>query len=83
VLVTTARLPARSAAGYQRFNWLTRPMLQEVTCIAAQNREDGERFIALGLAADRLQVTGSIKFDIAGPADVTEEAGKLRAAWGA
>ena len=83
VLVTNARLSARSAAGYQRFNWLTRPMLQEITGIAAQNRDDGERFIALGLAADRLQVTGSIKFDIDAPAEVTEEAGKLRAAWGA
>lgn len=83
VLVTNARLSARSASGYQRFNWLTRPMLQEVTCIAAQNREDGERFITLGLATDRLQVTGSIKFDISAPADVTVEAGKLRAAWGA
>ncbi len=82
VLVTNARLSARSAAGYQRFRWLTRSMLREISCLAVQNREDAERFIALGLAPDILQVTGSIKFDIAAPEGVAAEAAKLRAAWG-
>ncbi|WP_232848960.1 lipid IV(A) 3-deoxy-D-manno-octulosonic acid transferase [Amphritea pacifica] len=82
VVVTNARLSARSAAGYQRFSWLTRPMLNEVSRIAVQNRDDGERFISLGFAPDKLQVTGSIKFDIDTPAGASEEAAKLRHAWG-
>ena len=82
VLVTNARLSARSAAGYQRFRWLTAPMLQEISVIAVQNRDDGERFISLGLAVEKLQVTGSIKFDIQTPQGVEAEVARLRTAWG-
>lgn len=32
--------------------------------VAAQNQHDGERFVSLGLPADHLAITGSIKFDI-------------------
>ncbi|RTE67161.1 3-deoxy-D-manno-octulosonic acid transferase [Amphritea opalescens] len=83
VLVTNARLSARSARGYQRFKWLTGPMLQEVTAIAVQHQADGDRFTALGFAVDKLQVTGSIKFDIETPEGVASDAAKLRRAWGA
>lgn len=82
VLVTNARLSARSAAGYQRFKWLTKPMLQEISAIAVQNQADSARFMALGVADKALQVTGSIKFDIAVPEHM-DEAERLRAAWGA
>ncbi|MDO6564778.1 lipid IV(A) 3-deoxy-D-manno-octulosonic acid transferase [Amphritea sp. 1_MG-2023] len=83
ILVTNARLSARSARGYQRFQWLIKPMLQEITTIAVQNQTDAERFAALGLSVDKLQVTGSIKFDIAAPQNSVSEAAHLRAAWGA
>ncbi|STV30011.1 3-deoxy-D-manno-octulosonic-acid transferase [Klebsiella pneumoniae] len=32
--------------------------------IAAQNEEDGNRFLSLGLKRNQLAVTGSLKFDI-------------------
>lgn len=82
VLVINARLSARSAAGYQRFKWLTKPMLQEITMIAVQNQVDGARFMTLGVTENALQVTGSIKFDIAAPEGVAREVDSLRAAWG-
>lgn len=41
-----------------------RNMLQRITLIAAQNQEDGDRFIELALRRSQLTVTGSLKFDI-------------------
>lgn len=83
VLLANARLSARSARGYGRIHWLTRPMLNGLTRVAAQTAADGERFVALGLPAQRLQVTGSIKFDIR-PDPAQLEAGRqLRAQLGA
>jgi hypothetical protein len=41
-----------------------RRLLSRITLIAAQNEEDGNRFLALGLKRNQLAVTGSLKFDI-------------------
>lgn len=82
VLVANARLSERSARGYGRFGWLVKPMLQQISQIAVQNREDGQRFIDLGFDPQALQVTGSIKFDIAAPQGNDEEIEALRTAWG-
>ena len=82
VLVANARLSARSAKGYQRFSGLTRTMLDKLTVIAAQNAVDGERFLSLGLAEEKLQVTGSIKFDIEIDYSKTELGNQLRSQWG-
>lgn len=65
VIVANARLSERSYRGYQRFSSLTLPMLSAISGIAAQHEPDGERFAKLGVAPERLKVTGSIKFDIA------------------
>ena len=64
VLLANARLSARSARGYQRFSSLTGPMLQQLSLIAAQAPADAERFEALGMPSERVEVTGSIKFDL-------------------
>jgi 3-deoxy-D-manno-octulosonic-acid transferase len=64
VLLANARLSARSARGYQRFSALTRPMLQQLSLIAAQGQADADRFVALGMPLERVEVTGSIKFDL-------------------
>lgn len=64
VLLANARLSARSARGYQRFSALTKPMLQQLSLIAAQGQADAERFVALGIPLERVDVTGSIKFDL-------------------
>jgi 3-deoxy-D-manno-octulosonic-acid transferase len=82
VVVANARLSERSARGYQRFPALVRPMLQDVTLVAAQGRADADRFIALGVPRDRVQVTGSIKFDVSLPASLREQAEVLRRSWG-
>lgn len=83
VILANARLSARSAKGYQRINFLTRPMLQQITLIAAQYSADAERFVALGLDPARVKITGNLKFDLDIPKDLTAKASVLRNQWGA
>ncbi|MEH6358280.1 MAG: lipid IV(A) 3-deoxy-D-manno-octulosonic acid transferase [Pseudomonadales bacterium] len=83
VLIANARLSARSARGYGRFPKLIQAMLQQVDCIAAQTEADGQRFVELGLAPKKLQVTGSVKFDIQVSPELLDDASELRKQWGA
>ncbi len=82
IVLANARLSARSAAGYAKVAGLTRPMLARLDSVAAQGRGDGERFLALGLSAASLQVTGNIKFDLDISPAMQAEVAALRAALG-
>ncbi|CRI64509.1 Kdo transferase [Thiocapsa sp. KS1] len=82
VILANARLSERSARGYRRFARLTRETLQGFDLIAAQAEPDARRFIALGADLDRVQVTGSIKFDLRQPASLLDQAEAMRRAWG-
>jgi 3-deoxy-D-manno-octulosonic-acid transferase len=79
VIVANARLSEKSARGYEKFPALGKPMLQQIDCIAAQARNDAERFVRLGVAAQQLQITGSIKFEIELPDDLAERQRALQA----
>jgi 3-deoxy-D-manno-octulosonic-acid transferase len=83
VVLANARLSENSARGYGKFSALTRPMLHRLSLVAAQNHDDGQRFLKLGLPTDRLHVIGSVKFDITIPADCAPKGAQLRAEWGA
>jgi len=83
VILANARMSARSARGYQRAATLARNMLQQLTVLAAQDAEGGQRFVELGLPESRLQITGSIKFDRQPPASADELGQQLRNHWGA
>ena len=82
VVLANARLSAQSAKGYQRIRRLIAPAIRNFTAIAAQNRQDAERFIALGADRQHVHVCGSVKFDVRIPASVREHGELLRAAWG-
>jgi 3-deoxy-D-manno-octulosonic-acid transferase len=81
VVLANARLSERSAKGYQKFSKLTAPMLQKLSSVAAQHQNDGARFLALGLSATQLSVTGNIKFDITLDDDIKARAKSLRSQW--
>lgn len=81
VVLANARLSERSAKGYGRVSSLSRLMLEEMSCIAAQHSADGERFVALGLPPENVIITGSIKFDIDIPAELSERARHLKTHW--
>jgi 3-deoxy-D-manno-octulosonic-acid transferase len=63
VAVVNGRLSERSFRGYRRIAPLTAWMLRQVDLIAAQNEEYAERFRRLGAPAERVVVSGSVKFD--------------------
>ncbi len=81
LLLANARLSARSARGYGKLRALTTPMLRELTCVVAQNAEDGERFIELGLPRAQLVVSGSIKFDIELDTALRAHAQQMKSEW--
>lgn len=81
VVLANARLSQRSAKGYRRVSSLSRRMLEDMSCIAAQYAADGKRFVALGLPPENLTVTGSIKFDIDIPAELIVQARQLKTQW--
>lgn len=82
VILANARLSEKSARGYAKFSKLTQPMLQGLDLVAAQHRNDAQRFIDLGIAENKVDVTGSIKFDISVPEQVLAQGQALRSLWG-
>ncbi len=81
IMLVNGRLSARSARGYRRLGGLTRKMLQRLTVIACQYPNHAERFLALGAAEEKLQVQGSVKFDVRLPDDASERVEALRQRW--
>lgn len=82
VILANARLSEKSARGYAKFPKLTQPMLQGLTLIAAQHRSDAQRFIDLGIDENKVDVTGSIKFDISVPEQSLAQGKALKQLWG-
>jgi 3-deoxy-D-manno-octulosonic-acid transferase len=64
VAVVNARLSARSTARYRRVRALLRPLLAPVTRVLTRGDDDAERFLSLGVAADRITAVGNIKYDL-------------------
>ena len=64
VVVMNARLSERSCQRYQKVQGVFRAMSQHLSLVLCQHRDDEARFRRLGIPAERLQVTGSLKFDI-------------------
>jgi 3-deoxy-D-manno-octulosonic-acid transferase len=64
VAVVNARLSARSTARYRRVRALLRPLLAPVSRVLTRGGDDAERFLSLGVAADRITAVGNIKYDL-------------------
>ena len=57
-------------------------MLGRIRVIACQYPDHARRFVALGAAPERVRVLGSVKFDVALPADHGERVAALAQRWG-
>jgi 3-deoxy-D-manno-octulosonic-acid transferase len=64
IAVVNARISDRSASGYRRFRLLLKVVLQEVDIFLAQTSEDARRLTETGAPAERIDVTGNLKFDV-------------------
>jgi len=81
VALLSARLSAKSAAGYAKLGSLTRAGLQQLSLVAAQTAADAERLQALG--ALHPIICGNLKFDVTPPTDSVEKGVALRQLLGA
>lgn len=78
--LVNARLSEKSARGYGRFASLAREAFGALTGVAAQSDEDAQRLRALG--AQRVEVTGSLKFDVTAPPEKIALGRQWRAGFG-
>lgn len=76
IALLSARLSAKSAAGYAKLGSLTRQGLQQLALVAAQTAADAERLQALG--ARHTIICGNLKFDVTPPADSADKGAALR-----
>lgn len=81
VALVNARLSARSLKKGQRMSALMSEAAESLSCVAAQTAADAGRLSELG--ARNVQVTGSIKFDVAPPASAAIGGAALRQHFGA
>lgn len=79
VMLINGRLSARSMGGYARFPTLVKPMLDALQLLAVQTEADARHFKMLGAAAEKVQVTGSVKFDVQLEAALQDAARQWRA----
>jgi 3-deoxy-D-manno-octulosonic-acid transferase len=64
IAVVNARISDRSWPGYRRFRFLLARVLRHVDLFLSQTQEDARRLEEIGAPADRVHVTGNLKFDV-------------------
>src|SRR4051812_13680441 len=62
------RISDRSLPGYARWKGILTGVLRNVDLFLAQSEEDKRRLVEIGAAAERVQVSGNLKFDVKPPA---------------
>lgn len=81
LMLANGRLSAKAFNSYKKIRPLIAEALESINLLAAKAPMDAERFIELGLPPSRLQVTGSIKYDLQPPEELQQQAASLRASW--
>jgi 3-deoxy-D-manno-octulosonic-acid transferase len=63
-VLVNARMSEKSMHGYKKLGSMTLDMLGALRTVAAQSADDARRLAALGFPETRIEVTGSLKFDV-------------------
>ncbi len=82
VAVINGRLSERSYRGYRRFRAVLGPMFRKLAAAAVQDEAYAERFRGMGVADDKVTVTGTMKWDTAELLDTVDGADALAEAMG-
>ena len=82
VLLVNGRLTESSYRNYRWAKPVAATMFRRLALVCAQDQAYADRFVALGAPADRVRVTGTMKFDNAQVADRIDGAEQLAAAVG-
>ena len=79
VTLVNARLSPRSERRFRSLSFLARPIFSMLDRVCAQEPEDTARLaVAFGIPPEKLTCTGSIKFDMAGEAEPSEQIAQFR-----
>lgn len=62
-ILVNGRVSPGSFLGYSRLSFFMKSVFSKISFICAQTDMDARRFVALGAAAEKVHVTGNIKFD--------------------
>jgi len=80
IYLINARLTEKSVRGYQKLGFLVRPALSRVNLIAAQSRQDVERYLSIGAVPAKVVAMGNIKFDAAVPPQLIGQGHQIKGA---
>mgnify|MGYP003599122873 FL=1 len=76
ILLLNGRISERSLKGYRRLKSLFSSAIQGLRQVAVITPGDGERFVELGIAREKITVAGNLKFDL--PMENEEELAATR-----
>src|SRR6266436_264048 len=62
-ILVNARLSPRSESRFRRFRFFVAPTFRLLDLVCAQEPDDVDRWVAIGVARDRIRAVGSIKYD--------------------
>src|SRR6266496_1965266 len=62
-ILVNARLSPRSEGRFRRFRFFVTPTFRLLDLVCAQEPEDVDRWVAIGVARNRIRAVGSIKYD--------------------
>ena len=82
VVVVNGRLSERSYKGYRRLRRFIGPTFAKLSAVAAQTPDYAERFVGMGVAAERVSVLDTMKWDTAVIEDEVAGAEQLAAEMG-
>ncbi|HLO27384.1 MAG TPA: 3-deoxy-D-manno-octulosonic acid transferase [Geobacteraceae bacterium] len=63
-VMVNGRISDRSFGRYFLLGWFFRPILANFSWFCMQSGEDARRMVAMGAPADRVEVTGNLKYDL-------------------
>jgi len=65
VAVVNGRMPAGDLRKYRWVSWFMRDILGLLSLVSVQTNDDADAYREMGVAPDRIQITGSLKMDAA------------------
>ncbi|MGV6815273.1 MAG: 3-deoxy-D-manno-octulosonic acid transferase, partial [Phycisphaerales bacterium] len=74
--IINGRLSARSFNGYRKVRFLLRPTFARLGFVCVQDQDYADRIVAMGTPSDRVQITGSMKWDAVDASVHTEPSSK-------
>lgn len=77
LILANGRISDRSLPRYRAFRFVIRHILAKYDRILARETTDRDRFITLGANADRVEVTGNVKFDYEPDETPLEDAARI------